>query len=196
MKQAELILGALVLGAIAMSLLLLPLAGVILVLCLSSLSMMYMALSFALLNGIRLRKMFDSDSYKSISTPRIIGAVLTGFALSITAVGIMFKLLSWPGASANLSVGIAGLFIALVVGLVRFLNKRSPFYINLFKRIAVFGGLGLLLLLSPEYAWLKMKYREHPEYVEAIRQANADPTNALLQQRLKDEREKLENRNR
>ena len=120
MKKAEIILGAIALTALALNLLLVPGGGVLTVLSLSTLSVLYMYLSFAIFNGIRLRQIFKKDSYKGISKMRIVGAILTGLALSMTTIGLLFKFQSWPGATMNLAIGLLGLAIALIVGSIKY----------------------------------------------------------------------------
>ena len=75
MKKAEIIIVTLSIIALAMNLLLVPGGGVLTVLALSTFSIIYFYLGFALFNDIRLRKIFKKDSYKEISSSRILGAV-------------------------------------------------------------------------------------------------------------------------
>lgn len=144
MKKAEIILGAIALTSLALNLLLVPGGVVLTVLSLSTLSVFYMYLSFALFNDIQIRRIFKKDSYKGISTMRIVGAILTGLALSMTIVGLLFKFQSWPGATMNLGLGLVGLLIALIVGTVKYSKTKSDYYTKIIKRIAVYGGLGLI----------------------------------------------------
>lgn len=191
MKKAEIILGAIAIIALTINLLDVPGRGVMTVLALSTVSTLYMYLSFALFNDIRLRKIFKKDSYKGINAMRIVGAILTGFALSMTTIGLLFKFQSWPGASFNLGLGLFGLLIALVVGLIKYLKTKSDYYTKIFKRIAVYGGLGLILMILPRETWLEIKNRNHPEYIEAVKEAWADPKNQELWDKVDDERQKM-----
>ena len=191
MKKAEIILGAIALIALALNLLLVSGGGVLTVLSLSTLSVLYMYLSFALFNGIRLRHIFKKDSYKGISTMRIVGAILTGLALSMTIIGLLFKFQSWPGATVNLAIGLLGLAIALIVVTIKYSKTKSDYYTKIFKRIAVFGGLGLILIILPKETWLELKYRDHPDYVEAVKKAMSDPDNQELWDKVDEERQRM-----
>ena len=195
MKKGEIIIATLSLIALGLNLLLIPGGGVLTVLTLSTLSMLYMNLSFALFNGIRLRNIFKKDSYKGISTMRIIGAVGTGLALSMTIIGLLFKFQSWPGASLNLGAGLVGLLIATVIGTIKYFRNKSDFYTKIFKRIAVFGGLGLILMLIPKTTWVEIKYRNQPTYVDALKKAMAAPDNKELWDKVEVERQKMNNEN-
>ena len=57
-----------------------PFMALIISIGLLLLSMTYFVFSFALLNNVRLRHVFKSESFKGISTLRIIGSILVGFA--------------------------------------------------------------------------------------------------------------------
>jgi hypothetical protein len=153
--------------------------------------MLYMYFSFALFNGIRFRNIFKKQSYQGISALRITGAVMTGFALSITLVGLMFKIMSWPGAAVNLGVGLAGLIIAAIIGGVKYALSSATYYIRIFKRIGLYGAIGTLLFFLPKDYWITAKYRNYPEYVEAYKKATASPDNKELWQELDEERKKI-----
>ena len=193
MKKAEIIIVTLSIIALAMNLLLVPGGGVLTVLALSTLSIIYFYLGFALFNDIRLRKIFKKDSYKEISSSRILGAVGAGITLSMTTIGLMFKFQSWPGADLNLGVGLFGLLIVTIIGLTKYFKNKSDYYTRIFKRAAIFGGLGLIIMLTPETTLVEFKYRNHPEYVNALKKAMADPDNSELWDNVETERQKMNN---
>ena len=175
MKKAELILGILILTGIVLSVLHLPGGAVITVFIMPLLSMMYLCLGFALLNSISLK----NESYKGLSTMRIVGSVLSGIIFSIALIGILFGWMMWPGASVMLLSSIAGLLIMLIVVLIKYFTKKDLFYRNMLIRIAVIGIPVLLLLADPSLAG-KIKYGNNPELIQAIQEAEADPENEEL----------------
>ncbi len=193
MKKAEIIIATLSIIALGLNLLLIPGGGVLTVLTLSTLSMIYFYLGFALFNDIKLRRIFKKDSYKEISSLRILGAVVAGFALSMTTIGFMFKFQSWPGADFNLGAGLVGLLIVTIIGAIKYSKNKSNYYIRIFKRTAILGGLGLILMLIPKTSWIELKYRNQPEYVEALKKAMADPDNKELWDNVETERQKMNN---
>ncbi len=195
MKKAEIIFTTLSIIALGLNLLLIPGGGVLTVLTLSILSMIYFYLGFALFNDIRLRKIFKKDSYKEISSLRILGAVGVGLALSMTTIGLMFKFQSWPGADFNLGAGLLGLLIVTIIGLIKYSKNKSDFYTRIFKRVTILGGLGLILMFTPKTSWVELKYRNHPEYVDAFKKAMADPENKELWDNVETERQKMNNEN-
>lgn len=195
MKKAEIIIATLSIISLGLNLLFIPGGDVLFVLTLSSLSVLYMYLSFALFNNIRLRLVFKKDSYKGISSMRIIGAVATGFALSATIIGLQFKFQLWPGASFILVTGLVGLLIATIVGLIKYSKNKSEYYIGIFKRVVVFGVIGLILMLTPKTTWIEIKYRNHPEFVNTLKKAMVEPGNKELWDNVEVEREKMNNKN-
>ncbi len=195
MKKAELISGAVALISIVLSSLLIPLSDVLLVLSFTLLAVIYGYLSFALFNNIPLKRIFKKSSYKGISAMRIVGAILTGLALSSTLVGILFTMMSFPGAFPNLVLGIVGLTIALIVGLVKYSKSKSEYYTNIFKRITLIGSIGLILLILPSGLWQDLKYRDYPALLEAMKEARAHPENPDLWEKVQEERDKMNLKN-
>lgn len=169
----------------------LPGSSIMITLSFSLLAMLYMYLSFAFFNEIPLKSIFKKQSYKGINKRRLIGAVLVGFALSITVVGLLFAFMAWPGVSTTLLPGLVGLLIAVVVVLIKYQKTRANFYTKIIKRMVILGGLGLLFVVFPVNFWMELKYRNYPEYLEAFYKYRADPYNQELQDKLEVEREKI-----
>jgi hypothetical protein len=193
MKKAEIILAILAILALIFNLNLVPGASALTVLSLSALAVLYMYFSFALFNDVRLRNIFKKGTFSEINKMRIFGAAGAGIALAITIIGIMFKVQLWPGAELQLRMGLLALAIVTAIGLFKYLKEKSSFYLRVFKRAAVVGGLGLTLMFSSETAWLEIRYRNHPEYVEAVKKALAKPDNKELWEKVEIERKKINN---
>jgi hypothetical protein len=185
MKKTELTLVIISIIALALKLLFIPGSGILTVLALLLLSTIYCNFSFVLFNDIKIQQIFKKDSYKNISGVRILGAVLTGFGLSIVTLALMFKLQSWPGADAILIAGLFVLLIVTIIAIIKYSKNKSNFYTRIFKRIAIWGGLGLILILIPKTTWIEIKYRNQPAYVEALKNAMADPDNKELLDKVK-----------
>lgn len=195
MKKAEIILGITALVALTINILNLPFGGLLTVFSFLMISGLYMYLSFALFNNVRLRKIFNKESYKGVSVMRIVGAILVGLALSATTIGVLFKFQSWPFATFTLGFGLFGLLVGLIVGLIKYQKSKSDFYTKIFKRIAFYGGLGLILMMLPSETWLEIRHRDHPEYIEAVKNAWADPNNQELWIKVDEERDKMYDEN-
>lgn len=149
MKKSELVFGLLALVALVLRFFALNGGAQLLIIALTALAVLYFYFGFALLNHIPLRKLFRKESYRSVSTMRIFGAIAAGTALSMVVVGILFKLLRWPGAHEMLLIGLMGLALVFAVAGIRYIGSRAAFYPSLFVRLALFGGVGLLLIMQP-----------------------------------------------
>ena len=191
MKKVEKSLVAFSIFALGLNLLLLPGGNFLTVLGFGILSMIYLYFSFALFNNIRLRKILKKDSYKDVSSLRILGAIGTGFGLSLTIVGLTFKFMSWPGANYNLILGLFLLSIVTVIGVIKYSQNKSEFYTRILKRVAIFGGIGLIVVLIPMADWIGFRYRNYPEYVKAVKNSIADPNNKVLKEKADEELRKM-----
>jgi hypothetical protein len=191
MKKGEKILVALSVFALILNLFLIPFGGVLTVMTLSALSILYFYFGIALFNDIRLRKIVKKESYEGISPLRRAGAVGAGMALSVTTTGLMFKFQAWPGANIYLVIGLVGLVAVMVAGAVKYSKNKSVFYTRIVKRAVLYGGLGFMLILMPKYFLLEFKYRNYPDFVQAVKNAAADPGNPALQEKIKEERQKM-----
>ena len=194
MKKVEKILIPISIISLGLNILLIPYGGVLTVLTFSTLSTLYFYFGFALFNDIRLRKIFKKDSYKNISSLKILGAIGAGLALSMTTIGLMFKFQSWPGADFNLIVGLSGMFIVTSVAIIRYTQNKSDYYTKILKRMAIFGSLGIIVFLIPKTSWNKFEYRNYPDYVNAINNSIADPENKELQEKAEEERQNMYNK--
>ncbi len=191
MKKIEKILGTLSLISLALILADIPSGAVFSILLISSLSVFYMYLTMPSTLGIPLKKVFKKASYKGLGPLRIIGLLLLGFSLAIVLIGILFKLQSWPGASPILGAGSLGLFIALIVGLIKYKAKMPLYFSEALKRILIIGGVALSLLLIPKASWLEFRYRNHPSYIEAVKEYWENPNDQKIIDKLEQETNQL-----
>jgi len=180
MKRLEKILGIIVLIALIMKFTLIPLSNVLFLLSLSILACIYYPLGFALFNQIGFKQIFKKDSYKGLSALRILGAIGVGTTLSLICVGVLFKLLHWPGAMIQLISGLVSTLIILIVALIRYFKSKSEYLINIIKRICVVGGLGLLLAIASDLTIVRIQFRNHPEYIKAFELYEANPNDETL----------------
>lgn len=191
MKKAEIIIGAIAISALVLNLLMVPFSGLLTVVSFSLLSIIYLYFSFALFNSIRPRNIFKKSVYAKIPTNRIFGAVLMGCALSLTTIGILFKFQDWPYGHLSLIIGLLALAIVLIVVAINYSKTKSDYYTKIYSRIAVWGGLAIILLLIPGETFLELRYRSHPEYIDAVKKSMADPENEQLQNKVDEEHRKM-----
>jgi len=191
MKKLEKILG--IIAIITLVLHLNNVSGATLLMSLTffTLTFIYFYLGFAFFNNIRLRDITKKESYKGVNTMKILGAIFGGLTLSITLLGILFKLQFWPGASLLLIIGLSALLIVTIISLIKYKVNKSHLYKNIIIRAAIIGICGIILLMSPSNILIEIKYRNHPEYIEAIKKLNQDPDNIELRKKVEEEYKKM-----
>jgi hypothetical protein len=59
--------------------------------------------------------------------------------------GGLFKLQFWAGANMQLLAGLVTIGLILLIATIFYLRSKSEYYKRVFKRIAIYGGLGLVL---------------------------------------------------
>jgi hypothetical protein len=147
------------------------------------LACIYYPLGFLFFNQIRLRNVFKKDSYKHLSAPKIIFAIVTGIGLSIICIGSLFKLLDFPGANQMLTIGLFVSFVVLIISLVFFIKTRDADNKFILWRVIVLGIAGIILIQTPGLSIIKLQYRNHPAYIEAYINHKADPRSEELRKK-------------
>ena len=51
--------------------------------------------------------------------------LLTGFSLAVAIMGLLFKIMHWPGGGTNLIVGIVGLSISAIAWFLYFRSRKN-----------------------------------------------------------------------
>lgn len=182
MRNAEIILAALGLIGLTLSLLLIPGGNILSVLSLSLLSMLYSLFGFAIFNGLRFRNIASKGAFKDVKAIHIIAGVATGLAVSVAIMGLLFRAMRWPGASVMLIEGMVFVGIITFVAALKFFSRKSDKYHFILVRVAVVFVLSLVFYLFGTDIFVKFKYRNFPEFVQAYEKAEQDPGNEALWQ--------------
>ena len=191
MKRTEKVLLLIVFIGLILKYLHVPGSSAILILSPSSLSLFYMYFSFAFFNGIELKKVFKKQSYQGIGKMRIIGAIGTGVGLSVGAIGILFKLSTWPGSYVQLLTSLLALALVVIVSFYKLNKSQSAVYLKILKRAVPVLAICICLVYIPSEIWLNMRYSNHPDYVKALLESEANPSNEDLWLKVEEEREKM-----
>lgn len=180
MKVSELVLAISFIIAIILFIHLFPGAGLLSVVFGSLLSMLYFYFGFALFNNMPISTIFKKSSYATISTSRIIGGIAAGLVLSNLTIGILFKLMSWPGADFMLFIGLATMVVVFAIAIFKNIKSKSSYYSTIFIRLGFFGSIAALFFVTANDTLLDYKYRNHQAYLQALKNEIADPNNTLL----------------
>ena len=191
MKKFEIIIAVVSVIALVLSFLLVPHAGSAETSTLLIYSMFYWIFSFALLNNVPFRDIFKKKAYKGIGWKRIVGAICTGYALSVIITGIFLKFLFLPGALITLLWGIICFLVIAIISVIKYEKNHSPFYAGILKRIAIIGGLGIISLLLSSDMLIDVKYRNYPEYAKAMKDVRNNPRSIKLEKKLSEESIKM-----
>ena len=148
----------------------------------------YFIFGFAVLNNVQIRGIFKKDSYRKISKMRMFGAVLLGIALAITIYGIFFRILILPFGMFLSFFGLSCLSIIAIIAIIKYGKTESPFYKGVITRIIIIGGLGLFLCAFSPYTLVDIKYRNYPEYAEALKNTLSFPSDMTAEEKIKLER--------
>jgi hypothetical protein len=147
MNKFEKIFGVLAVIALILKFASISGGSILATLSLTSLSFLYYLFGFALFNDIKLKNIFKRSSYKGISVLRIISSVGVGLGLSTICLGILFRIQFWPGGRMMLAVGLITILIITIIAFIDFLKSKSD-YKTILLRVAIIGGIGLLLFLK------------------------------------------------
>ncbi|HYV95754.1 MAG TPA: hypothetical protein VE978_28545 [Chitinophagales bacterium] len=177
LKKIELVLVILSAASIVLKLLHASFAGSLVIVSFSSLSFFYLARAMYLGGG---RLLFFQRQNPNISFTRKMTTYVSGFAISLTCIGVIFKFQFWQGSRSQILIGV--LSGALAVVLTMFLSRKTglSIYRQLLTRVTIFFAIGVMLFLTtdarlldivhpgndPEKAAFK-KYLEHPEDPQA-----------------------------
>lgn len=116
----------------------------------------------------------------------LIVPILAGFALSLDLVSTIFILQNWPGAGIMMMVGLNVTLIMLAVSIFKLPNNRM-----LIIRLFAFLAICIIAILIPLQTWLTFHYPNHPEYVEALVNAQTYPDSVELQYKVDEEAQKI-----
>jgi len=148
MKKAEIILVIVSIIGLASKLLNIPLAGLLFMFSLLSLSLIYYPMGFVFFNNIQLRNVFKKDTYTGIGWKRIVGAIVTGVVVSTLLIGVLFVIMHYPGGSYILIRGLIGAIVVSIIALVKNRKAKNEYYSFLLSRMLFAGSMGIVLLLS------------------------------------------------
>jgi len=178
-------------GVFALNLLNVPAMAALFVMLMSLFAIFYFYCSLFLLNEIPFKGIFNKESYKGWGFLRIILSFFGGIFISITLIGLMFHIQYWPGSTVLLSLGLILLASVLIVAQMKLRSSDSVFWSGLRRRAVVFLLVAGSVLALPHATWVEIKYRSHPEYVAAFKDALQDFDNQELWDRVEEEKFKI-----
>ncbi len=187
MKKVEGTLLVILILSLILNLFLVALTDVLILMSSILLSFFYFLFAYLLLNGRTLRNLFQPGLKRS----RILESALAGVSFSYGIMGLLFTWLHLPGGGTTLTIGMLLFVPVFVFSGFRYRASRDPFYKRVQGRTLFFGVLGGLLLLLPEGSIRNFKYRDYPAYLEAVKEAEANPSDKALWEKVDREAQKI-----
>ncbi|MBL0262286.1 MAG: hypothetical protein IPQ05_00135 [Leptospiraceae bacterium] len=131
-----------------------PGAGPLLVISLSTIAMLYFPAAFY----------FFYD--KVIKQQNLALSIVSGLFLSLIPLGILFKIMYWPGGQIYLLVGTVT--APIILAIIYFLKSKTgenlkTYYRNMFLRTSILTALTIIFYLTPTSTILKVQYWDDPE---------------------------------
>ncbi|HOE05142.1 MAG TPA: hypothetical protein PLZ52_08000 [Bacteroidales bacterium] len=148
MKIIEILLWVLTIVVYLIHLFIIPEVLVLLNLFLHALSLFYFLLGFASFNGATFNRIFKKETYAEAGPLGIVATAGSGYSLSLVVIGILFKLMHYPGSKVMLYAGLFFLLGFNIVSLIRFLQNRYPGFLRILIRTILIGGFGLYLIIG------------------------------------------------
>jgi hypothetical protein len=179
MKRTELVLVSITLSFFMLYLLGVAGISVFVVLFLSLIGALFGYFGFAHLNGVRLADAFKKDTYKHVGTLNIVMAIVSGLGMGALINGILFRIMFWDGSDQLLMIGLMWTLLCGVS--IWFLRAISPILKKrVWMRSLILLSLGILFLVLPAHTWFAVRYRNFPEYVEAMKDYRYTPTESTF----------------
>lgn len=103
---------------------------------------------------------------KKIKTQNLPLSIFGGMALAMVPVGVLFKIMYWPGSFVDL---VAGAVFSIVIFLVAYIKGKNSsadlkkYYDQLVLRAAILTSLACLFLVIPSEGLIRFQYRQDPE---------------------------------
>ncbi len=93
-------------------------------------------------------------------------SIVAGLFLSLIPIGILFKLMYWPGATIYLLIGLVVTPILMLLSY--FLRAKAPehlyrYYTNMLIRSSIWGVLVFVLYFTSSATLLRIQYWHDPE---------------------------------
>ena len=179
MKNLEKIVLGLFFVSIPLKIFQLPGGQLILLLSGASVAMFYYVAGYFILNDVSLKMLLKERKGKNVSIPILFGSIMAGWDFSIIALGILFKLMFFPGADNMLVTGIILLTILQIGSL--FIRKTNPeTFARFFNRVIIFFGAGLLASFLSYNQIIDFEYSDDVEYSEALKKTMTYPNDTAI----------------
>lgn len=171
--KTEKIISAVILLGLLLKVFHVPISSLVLVISLMTMSMIYFGGAFY----------FFCD--KNLKNSNIALSIIVGIFLSTAQVGILYKLLFWPGGQIMLLIGLFSTIVLLIITIflkIKSSENLKTYYKNMLIRISVWAILSLIIYFIPTSTLVNYQYKNEPEKARLLNLTISDPTNLEYQE--------------
>lgn len=148
------------------------------------LTVLYLPLGVLYFNNQKAAASLDSQTPRKAGVKRLVGIVFIGFALGLTLIGSMMKLLLFAGGETVLLAGIVLSAFMMVNALFYFFRNKLTSYSRILKRIVVVGLLGAVIYVTPQAKVVDLHHADNPEYAALLKKHLENPKDEEVEQKL------------
>jgi len=170
--RTEKIIFAVILLGLLLKVFNVPISSLVLVLSLSTISMVYFGGAFY----------FFCD--KKLKNSNIALSIIAGIFLSTAQIGILYKLLFWPGGQIMLLIGLIATIVLLIIAIILKIKSSEhlkTYYKNMLIRTSVWTILTLVIYFIPISTLVNYQYKNEPEKARLLNLTISDPANLEYQ---------------
>lgn len=180
MKKLEIVLVVLMILSLGLKFMELPGSDLLLVMSATLLSLLYYLFGFALFNQIAGREILQRAAYSNTNARQIVFAIGFGMTLSVLILGMLFRLMMYPGGMFMLIIGLGSTLLFLLIALFFFQKDRNSLFRETLIRALIFGSIGITLFLLPRSVFVDLNGGDSPEYAKSHQQLLVDPIHKEL----------------
>ena len=185
-KFEQIILFTFIISGI-LSFCLMPMSNLVFAASASTLAILYLTLNVLFFSNKSIKQILSIEVMTSAK--KDILNRITGYALAINVVGILFYVLPWPGEKMMLLFGWISLAVLSLVIFKKHSKNPLKEHSSTLQRTLVFLFLALILWTIPVDSYLELKYRSYQAYFEALKNVKKDTSNKVYQEILQQERQ-------
>ena len=179
MKKTEIGLATVAFLGVLFKIMHYPGASSLLIISFSGLSFIYAARGMKIFN--------DNNPQTPISAKDKVISIVTGLALAIVLMGVLYRIMLWPGDKAILIFGLP--FLAIALAAVSFFYSQDKS--RIWKRAFVIGIAGFGLFAISDDTLIDFRYKNHPDLAKAFKAYRKDRSNEELKRKLEAEQDSM-----
>ena len=172
----------------------LPGADALLIFSATFASVYYYVMGFFLMNDLSIKGILKNKNIRTLNPALILGPIIAGWDFSVIIIGILFKIMLFPGADNMLFSGLILITILVIVAHFVIRNQYPEVFKRFFIRAGIFVFGAVIFSLISNDAIIDHRYgEEHPDYAEALKAYVKNPEDSAVFNTYELEREKMGN---